>query len=302
MLLRCGAGQLGQEPGRLFLAVAGRHGGHHQPRAGPGHRDVEQPPLLLQQRGDLPDGAQLATGHDVDELLGTEDAAAQPQVRPDPLLRARDEHHVPLQPFGRVCGQDAYRIAAVGGRGQRVAGQLLPLDVVEEHLHPGPGQPVGEPGGRVEQHHHRVEVSVGGRAPVPAPGTRLRPALGQPARLPQCPERVLGCGARPPGRLPDHAEQMRDPPGGCGPPPLHGEQLSRVTERVDQQYPRRPPVTRGQRDAAQPLPQLALGERVGTAQRGVQQGDRGFLVQPLGFQRAPQREQHRGDRRMHRQR
>ena len=67
---------------------------------------------------------------------------------------------------------------------------------------PRAGQPVGEPGRRVEQRDHRVEVAVGRRAPVAAPGADRRPPLGQPAGPPDRPEHVLGGGAGPGDGLP----------------------------------------------------------------------------------------------------
>ena len=108
------AGQLGQEPGRPLVSVLAPRGGNHQPPPGPGDRDVEQPAFLGQQLGGQQRGvhirAQGAAGHltgmrNFGQLVGAQQRAAPPQVRPDLLLDAGDHHHVPLQALGPVRGQ-----------------------------------------------------------------------------------------------------------------------------------------------------------------------------------------------------
>ena len=301
VLLRILSGQLGQEPGRLLLPVAGGDRGDDHPLPGPGHRDGEQPALLVQQRGGLPDRAQLPPGQDVDQLLGAQDAAAQPEIGPDPFLYAGHQDDLPLQPLGGVGGQDAYRRAPVGRLRDGVGGQLLPGQLIHEDLGTRPRQPVGEARRRVEQHHDRVEVPVGGGPPVAAPGADRRPPFGQPAGLPQGPERVLGGGAGP-RRLPYRAQEPRHGLGRRRPAPFDREQVPGIVEGLDQQDARGPPVAGRQGQRAQTLAQPALGHRVGPAERGVQQRDRRLLVQPFRLQRAAQRQQQRGDRRLDRDR
>ena len=189
-------------------------------------------------------------------------------------------------------GEQAYRLAPVGARGDRVGGQVLAEHVVEEDLGAGAGQPVDEPGRRVEEHHDRVEVPVGGLGP-PLPGV---PGLA--ARLGRAP----GCSApdqRSASPLARHTAQSTSSavaPGaaaasravasspatvcaGRRPAPVDVGQLGRVAQRLDEQLPGGPAVTGGQGERPQPLPQPALGERVGPAERRVQQRDRGLLVQ-----------------------
>jgi len=132
--------------------------------------------------------------------------------------------------------------------------------MVEEHLDPGARQPVDEPGRRVEQHHDRVEVPVGGGPPMTAPGTGLGPPLGSPLVCHSA-QSTSSAVDRACGGLPDHREHSGDPAGGSGPAPLHGGQLGRVTQRLDQQDAGRTAITAGQRESPQPLAQPALGER-----------------------------------------
>ena len=82
------------------------HRADQQRVPGPGAGHVEQPALLGQQRRDP--GDELVglgdPGHDVDQPLVAQQAAAQPQVGPGALLDAGHRHDVPLPPAGRVRG------------------------------------------------------------------------------------------------------------------------------------------------------------------------------------------------------
>jgi hypothetical protein len=214
-----------------------------------------------------------------------------------------------------VRGEQPDRLAPVGARCDRVGGQVLAEHVIQEHLGAGAGQPVHEPGRRVEQDHDRVQVAVSRlRAPLPGPATLAAgldrgasgaqgvPAVGQPARAPDLPEDLLGVG---PGRGGGLAGD-RDEPGqalrGCGPAPLHNVQSGRVPHRVDQQLTGRPPVPRGQRERPQALAQPPLGQRIGTPERRVQQRDRGLLVEDVGLERTAQEQQQGRDGRLQVQR
>jgi hypothetical protein len=135
------AGQLGQEPGRPQVGVLTARGGDHQPPPGPGDRHVEQPAFLSQQLGGQHRGVHVRalgsaggpTGpRGLGELRRAEHRTAQPQIRPGPLLDARDHHHVPLQALGPVRGQDPDAVIADGALGQRVADDLLPGQAVRE--------------------------------------------------------------------------------------------------------------------------------------------------------------------------
>lgn len=82
------------------------------------------------------------------------------------------------------------------------------------------------------------------------------------------------------------------------PAPVDVGQLRRIAQRLDDQLPGGASVTAGQRERAQALPQPPLGQRVGSAQRRVQQRDRRLLVQAGRFERAAQQEQQWRDRRL----
>jgi hypothetical protein len=111
--------QLVEEPGGL-LVLAG-HGAHQQRVPGPGAGHVEQPALLGQQRRRarhrLPTGLGHA-GHQVDQPLVAQQAAAQPQVRPAALLHRRHGDHVPLAAAGTVRGEQRDRLPLRRPRGQ----------------------------------------------------------------------------------------------------------------------------------------------------------------------------------------
>ena len=91
---------------------------------GPGAGDVEQPPLLGQQRGHpghrRPGGPRA--GDDVDQPLVAQHAAAQPQVGPDALLHPGHGDDVPLQALGGVRGEQRDRLAPRGAAASVSAG------------------------------------------------------------------------------------------------------------------------------------------------------------------------------------
>jgi hypothetical protein len=310
--------QLGQEAARLLLAVgtadAGRrHRGDHEPALGTGGGHVEQAAFLVEQSGGLAHHRGRtrpgASGQDVDQAFGAQQAAAQAQVGPDALLDPGKHDHVPLQALRGVCGQQTDGLAPVGARGDRVGGQVLAEDVVQEDLGARTGEPVDEPGGRVEEHHHGVQVAVGRLgAPLPcatafaagldrgATGAQGVPPVGQAAGPPDRPQHLLGGGSRSGGGRACGGDQVGDGLRGQRPAPIDHVQSGRVAHRVDQQLARRPAIARRQGQCPQPLPQPPLGERVGTAQRRVQQRDGGFLIQGVRLERAAQQQQERGDR------
>jgi hypothetical protein len=210
-----------------------------------------------------------------------------------------------------VRGQQPDGVAAVGARCDGVGGQVLAEHVVQEHLGARAGEAVDEAGRRVEQHHHRVQVAVGRLGPPlarpaalaagfgrGAPGAQRVPPVGETAGPPHRPQHLLGGGARRRGGLPGGGDQPGDGLRGQRPAALHQVQAGGVAQRVDQQLTGRPPVAGRQRQRAQPLPEPPLGQRVGAAQRRVQQRDGRLLVQGVRLQRAPEQQQERRDRRL----
>ncbi len=294
------------------------HRGHEEAPAGAGRRHVEQPAFLVQERCGLaghpgeqigvgrgspgPPGAPGTAGQVIDQVLGSHHGATQPQIRPEPLLDTGDHDDVPLQTLGRVGGQDAYRGASIGGGRQRVAGQLLPEHVIEEHVRSRAGHPVDETGRGFEQRDHGVEVAIGRRASCTAPGALRRPSLGQRRGAPERPQHVLDRGAGLGRGTSDGIQRVRHRVRRTGPSAPYRGQLGRAGQRLDQQITGWAAVTGGRREGPQLLAQPSLGQRIGTAERRVQQRDRGFLVEPGRREAAAQREQQRRDRRLRRER
>ena len=119
--------QLVEEPRRLLVAApdpAALHGADQErlPRAGA--RDVEQPPLLGQQRCNARHGRRgLGDARDdVDQPLVAEQAAPQSQVRPGALLHARHGHDAPLTAASGVGRQQRDRVGLGSPGGQGVSG------------------------------------------------------------------------------------------------------------------------------------------------------------------------------------
>ena len=137
----------------------------------------------------------LRPGRVLDQLLDAEQRPAQPQVGPDALLHAGDHDDVPFEALGAVRGEDADRLPLGRLLGERVPGDLLGGDGVDEQLGPRLRKPVDEPGGVVEQRHDGVEVAVRGRAARPALGALLQQHVGLAALLPHGPQHVLGGAA-----------------------------------------------------------------------------------------------------------
>ena len=182
------------------LLVLAAHRGDEQPLGGPGDRDEEQPGLVVADRRLGGPQGPAAAGHHVDEVLGAEQRAAQPQVGPDALLHAGDDDERPLATGGALRGQQRDARRPTGRpRDEGVAGDVLALDVVEEGVGAAPRQPVDEARGGVEQRDDGVEVAVGAR-PRRAAAERDRAPASAPARWPatspRAPSRRVTPGAQ----------------------------------------------------------------------------------------------------------
>ena len=81
-------------------------GRQDQPVLGPGHRDVQEPALLL--------GVDVADGHGLAEELGREEAGAVLAGRPLPFEQARDEDVAELEPLGLVEGHQPDALDVLG--------------------------------------------------------------------------------------------------------------------------------------------------------------------------------------------
>lgn len=242
----------------------------------------------------------VAAGHDdpgdsVDERLRAEQGVAQAEVGPHPFLDARDDDGAPLAP-GRPCWrEDGDGVLAAAARRERVSGEVLRPDVVDEGARPDARVAVDEALGRLRQRHDSVEVAVRAHA-RPAPGERgAAPARGQAGRVPDRPQHGLCVRARARGGLAaarEHGGDLRRTPADrCR--ELRGER--RVAEHLDEQGVGAAPATGGELFAAQDATQTPQRYRVEPAHGREQEPDRA-----LDVERTPVRYLDRVEERPHR--
>ena len=124
------------------LVVLTAHGADQQPLRGARHRDEEQPRLVVAHRRLRRPERPVAPGHDGDQLLRTQQRAAQPQVGPDALLHTGDRDVAPLATGGAGGRHQRHAVAGLRPRGEGVAGDVLALDVLEERVRPRGREPV----------------------------------------------------------------------------------------------------------------------------------------------------------------
>ena len=114
-------------------------GREHEAVLGPGHRDVEQASLLLEQ--------QVAGRDGLTEQLAREDLAGLASDRPLPVEQVRDEDARELEPLRLVEGHQPDAVHVLGqldaGR-QLAAGGLVGVEVVHERGQ-APGRVLGLP-------------------------------------------------------------------------------------------------------------------------------------------------------------
>ena len=162
-----------------------------------------------------------------------------------------------------MCGDqcDGVRVGCPGGEG--VGRQLLVCEVLHERGHIRAGQPVGVPGGAVEEREDGVEIAVRRRAHRAAERVGLDPPLLQVRGLPDPPQHLLGTGALADGRS-RHMEQRSDPTQRCG--LERGERGQRI---------RLPPGGGAQRVHEERVAADALLVRRGRREHRAQDGCRG---------------------------
>ncbi len=298
------AGQLGQEPGRPFLAVVAARCGDHQMPAGPGDRDVEQPAFLVEQLGREGGGHGIGAGarhqhpgRRVHELVHAEQGRAHPQVGPDALLDPGHHDDIPLQALGPVRGQDPDGIALRCVVREGVARDLLAGHAVQEQGGRARRQPHREPGGGVEQRAHRVEVAVGrGAAGSAGRGGRL-PYGREAGGVPDGPEHVVRVALR--RGLSRERQQVSHPPGGVRGAGTDQGQLARVAQDGGQRLPVKGGwgggwgLTGVVRRRPQRPAEPAQPQGVGAAERPGEQFYRRLLVEDLRMQRAAQQQEQR---------
>ena len=257
--------------GGLLVLVADR--GDEEALGGPGDGDEEEARLVVADGRLRGTEAEWSLRHDVDEVLGAEDRAAQPQVGPDALLHPGDDDDPPLAARRGLRGQQRDPAAGLAADEQRVAGHVLALDVLEELVGPGRGQPVDEGSGSIEEREHGVEVAVGALARRATREGLTTPPLGDASALPDRPEHGLGGHPRCPAPVVPDARGGR--PGGqcCADalrrPTARAEQTRarRELEQLGEQLVARSPTAGGQLILAKHPPQPAQPHGVGPADR-----------------------------------
>ena len=200
--------ELVEEPRRLLAVVVGRGDGrHHQPLAGAGAGDVEQPALLGEQLA----GGGVGLEHRHGVPLGPDAVGLQQASRAD-AGRARrsswtwatttSRHSRPLDRWAVSRRTDSPRMP----RSARVsAGISCATRVREERRDAGVAALLLGAGGGLEQRAHRVEVAVGAAAPRAPPRCHAR---GAGARASWCPTTA-------PRGPPRRCRRRRASPGPC---------------------------------------------------------------------------------------
>ncbi len=151
--------------------------------------------------------------------------------------------------------------------GHGVGRDLLTAQVLEEPVRPLAGQAVDEPGDRVEQRHHGIEVAIGGRGGRSARQRRCRPPGGQAGRGPHRPQHVLGRGPGLARRRTGRAHQPTHPDGRCDGSWVQRRQHGGLLQRLDEQIGRRAAATGSELVDPQLLAQVTQRQLVGTSQR-----------------------------------
>ncbi len=181
--------EFGEEAGRLVAVVrGGLHGGDDKAFTRARGGDVEQAAFLGEQG---PRGERFGESVAAD-AVGLQEGAAAAQVRPQALLDARYDDQVPLQALGAVRGHQAYGVGAYGPPGERVGGDVLGVDLLQEvEGAPASGALLRAGGGR-EQRADGVQVAV--RVAPGRSAAQCGPlqASGPRRALPEVPQRLLG--------------------------------------------------------------------------------------------------------------
>ncbi len=257
--------------GGLLVLVADR--GDEQALGGPGDGDEEEARLVVADGGLRGTEAEGSLRHDVDEVLGAEDRAAQAQVGPDALLHPGDDDDAPLAARPRSAGSAARPDRRTGRR--RAACR---------RARPGPGCARGTcrarpwaAGRRRRRQRRRARARRRGRGrrarPTSHPRAPATPRLGDARALPDRPEHGLG---RDPGRpSPVVADARRGRPGGerCADALRRAAGRAEQTgaggelEQLGEQLVAGSPTTGGELVLAQHPPQPAQPHGVGPADR-----------------------------------
>ncbi len=198
------------------------------------------------------------------------------------------------RPFARCAGQDPdeHRRPGRGPVRGGVARDLLAGHAVQEQRGRARRQPHDEPGRRVEQRAHRVQVTVGrGTTGATGGGHRL-PRGCQAGRVPHRPEHVVRVAVG--GCLPRQRQQTGHPAGGVRGGGTDQGQLARVAQDSGQRL-RRAVLAHAPRRRPQRPAEPAQAQGVGAPERPGEQLDRRLLVEGLRVQRAAQQQEQRAN-------
>ena len=205
--------QLVEEPRRLLVAAA-LHRADQQGLPRPGARDVEQPPLLGEQRRDPRHGGAGGLGDPGERgrpaarcPAGCRAAAGPARRPPGRRARRRRRHSRPRA----ACAVSSATASRRGVRAASVSpGSCWSARYSVKAATSAPGSRSAKPRGGVEEREDGVEVAVGGSADRAAAGAGVAPALLEAAGLPDPPEHLLGALAVA-GRVAGDGEQRRRP-------------------------------------------------------------------------------------------
>ena len=151
-----------EEPRRLLVLAGNRC--HEQGPAGTAGGEVEQAPLLGQDRRGGGHRVIVHSGQQILQPFHAQHGSAQPQVRPGALLDPGDRDHRPLATRRGMRGEQRDAFLGDRRRSQRVARDLLRAKVIRECRHARAGKAVGVAASGVEQRDDRIEVPVRLRA------------------------------------------------------------------------------------------------------------------------------------------
>ncbi len=216
---------------RLLVVVA--HCRQHDAFARSGQRHMKEAGLVVPHGRSSGLHSGIAAGDDVDQSSGAEQRPTQAQVGPHPLLQSGDDDQPPLAPGRSRRGEDGDGLRAGRPRSERVLGELLPEDVLEETLRPGSREPLVIAHCGVEQPDDGIEIAIRASGPRTAAQDVLLPRAGHPQAGPDRPQHRLGADSGRPaaaggapdirsGRSDSGRERRADPPQRLPVGPDHG--------------------------------------------------------------------------------
>ncbi len=289
---------------RRLLGVL--HGRHDEATRRTRRRDDEGPQLVGEHLGARlrtdPVRVLGAAGEELDERLRAEQRVAQPEVGPHAVLDARHHDDVPLAPGRTGRGERRDGVGPARARRERVGGQVLRGEVLDERPGGRARHAVDERLRGAEQREHRVEVTVRARPGGAAVERRRAPALRETGRGPHRPQDRLRRRAGLRRRSPPRRERPRDRDRSATHRGRERRGARRVEEQLDEQRVGRAPAPALELLGPQRAAQTAQRDDVERAHGRREQRRRGERVEGLGVLRVGDAHAHgreeRRDRRL----